>query len=87
MIFQTSLEYYLCFNGKRSKKVQDRYRVEFIYIIDSKKVHKSVKAFGLNCPNCGAPVTDIGVKVCKYCGSGTVEIVKKVWVLSNIESY
>ena len=87
MYFQTSLEYNLKVKDKRSKKVQDRYKVEFIYIVDSKKVHQEVKALGLNCPNCGAPITDVGVKVCKYCGSGAVEIVKRVWVLNNIESY
>lgn len=87
MIFQTSLEYYLSLNGKRSKKVQDRYKVEFIYIVDSKQVGKKAKALGLNCPNCGAPITDTGVKTCKYCGSGTIEIVKRVWILNNIESY
>jgi len=87
MYFQTSLEYYLSFNGKRKKKVQDRYKVDFIYIIDSKKVHKKVKSLGLNCPNCGAPITDVGVKVCKYCGSGDIEIVKRVWIFNNIENY
>ena len=87
MYFQTSLEYYLHINGKRSKKVQDCYKVEFIYIVDSNQVGDEVKSLGLNCPNCGAPITDIGVKVCKYCGSGNVEIVKRVWVLNNIENY
>lgn len=87
MVFQTSFEYSLSLDGKRSKKVQDRYRVEFIYIIDSKKAKKKAKSLGLNCPNCGAPITDVGIKVCKYCGSGNVEVVKRVWVLNNIEKY
>lgn len=87
MYFQTSLEYYLKIDGKRTKKVQDRYKIDFIYVVDSKQVHKKAKALGLNCPNCGAPITDVGVKVCKYCGSGDIEIVKRVWIFNNIESY
>ena len=87
MYFQTSLEYYLKLDGKRKKKVQDRYKVDFIYIVDEKQVHKEAKALGLNCPNCGAPITDVGMKVCKYCGSGNIEIVKRVWIFNNIESF
>lgn len=87
MYFQTSLEYYLTTNKTRRKKVQDRYKVDFIYIVDSSKVSDNEKALGLNCPNCGAPITDIGVKTCKYCGSGAIEIVDRVWVFNNIESY
>lgn len=87
MYFQSSLEYNLSTNGKRSKKVQDRYKVNFIYIVDSKQVHSKAKSLGLNCPNCGAPIKDVGVKKCKYCGSGTVEIVKRVWIFNNIENY
>lgn len=87
MYFQTSLEYYLTVKGKRTKKVQDRYKVEFIYIVDSSKANIKDKSLGLNCPNCGAPITDIGVKVCQYCGSGNIEIVKRTWNFNNIESY
>ena len=87
MNFQTSLEYYLTTDKKRRKKVQDRYKVNFIYIIDSSKISDTKKSLGLNCPNCGAPITDIGIKTCKYCGSGVLEIVDRVWVFNNIESY
>lgn len=87
MNFQTSLEYYLTTDKKRRKKVQDRYKVNFIYIIDSSKISDNEKSLGLNCPNCGAPVTDIGIKTCKYCGSGVLEIVDRVWVFNNVESY
>lgn len=87
MYFQTSLEYYLTTNKIKRKKVQDRYKVDFIYIVDSSKVSDNEKALGLNCPNCGAPITDIGVKTCKYCGSGALEIVNRVWAFNNIESY
>lgn len=87
MNFQTSLEYYFTTNKNRRKKVQDRYKVDFVYIIDSNQVSDNEKVLGLNCPNCGAPITDIGVKTCKYCGSGALEIVNRVWSFNNIESY
>ena len=87
MYFQTSLEYYLTTNKKRRKKVQDRYKVDFVYIVDSNQVSDNEKALGLNCPNCGAPISDVGVKTCKYCGSGALEIVNRVWTFNNIENY
>ena len=87
MNFQTSLEYYLTTDKKRRRKIQDRYKINFVYIIDSNQVNDHEKLLGLNCPNCGAPITDTGVKTCKYCGSGALEIVKRVWVFNNIESY
>ena len=75
------------YNKKRCKKVQDRYKVDFVYIVDSNQVSDNEKALGLNCPNCGAPISDVGVKTCKYCGSGALEIVNRVWTFNNIENY
>ena len=83
----TRIQYYLTTDKKRRKKIQDRYKINFVYIIDSNQVNDHEKLLGLNCPNCGAPITDTGVKTCKYCGSGALEIVKRVWVFNNIESY
>lgn len=84
MKFQTSLEYRYKKNNGEYKKIQDRITTEFIYIIDAEQVSKSSKALGLNCPNCGAPVKNIGEKYCDYCGSGIKDIVKKTWILNNI---
>lgn len=86
LYFQTSLEYNEIIEGNR-KKIQDRYRVEFIYIIDANQVTSDQKGLGLNCPNCGAPIQTLGEKYCVYCGSGIKEIVKKSWTLNNIEKY
>ena len=83
LYFQTSLEYYMSINGER-KKVQDRYKTEFIYVIDGEKFTNDKKLIGLNCPNCGAPIKNLGYKNCSYCGTGIVDFVKKTWVLSNI---
>lgn len=85
--FQTSLEYFYKKGNEIGKKIQDRFRVEFIYIIDESKVDVDKKILGLNCPNCGAPITHVGVKTCVYCGTGINEIVKRVWSLNNIINY
>lgn len=77
----SSLEYV-----ENGKKIQTRFMVEYIYIIDSLKVG-SVKALGLNCPNCGAPVKKLGHKSCEYCGTGVLDIVKKNWIANNIREY
>ena len=82
----SSFEYILKTNEK-TKKVQDRAKVEFIYIIDTNKVDANKKVLGINCPNCGAPVTDLGNKTCKYCGTSVVDIVKKVWTINDVKFY
>lgn len=83
----SSIEYICKRNNEVSKKIQERYITEFIYIIDESKVSKEMKGLGLNCPNCGAPITTLGEKYCTYCGTGIKEIVKKSWTLNNIANY
>lgn len=84
---QSGLEYYFKFGNSIGKKIQDRFRVEFIYVIDESKIDNTIKSLGLNCPNCGAPIKTLGEKYCHYCGSGIKEIVKKTWSLNNIKNY
>ena len=82
----TSLEYF--YEKKRKDKVvvdytkykkQTLYTVEFIYIYDPNKINKYQSLIGINCPNCGAPIKDLGNKVCRYCGSGLEDINLKSW--------
>lgn len=87
LYLETALEYYCKKNNEIKKKIQDRYKLEYIYIIDISKVSINKKALGLNCPNCGAPVKTVGDKYCLYCGSGISDIVKKTWNLNNIKQY
>lgn len=82
---QASFEYYKKIGDKIGKKVQDRLKIEFVYIIDELQYDGEVKAIGLKCPNCGAPVTSLGNKVCSYCGTGIKDLVKKNWVLNKIK--
>ena len=84
--FASSLEYFYKKDDEAGKKIQTRYKCEYIYIIDSLKVG-DVKALGLNCPNCGAPIKTLGHKYCEYCNTGVIDIVKKNWTINNIKEY
>ena len=83
----TALEYIYSKNNKSPQKVQTRFELEYIYIIDEDKISSQVKGIGLNCPNCGAPIKNLGSKSCSYCGSGIIDIVKRTWVLNNIKEF
>lgn len=85
--FQSSFEYVLKVGEEKPKKVQSRMNTECIYIVDEKTVSAKEKTLGLNCPNCGAPLKGVGQRVCKYCGTGTEDIVKRSWTINNIAEY
>lgn len=91
--FQTALE---CFHyidsssgikeGSQSYKYQTKYNVDLIYIQDRDLVENELDhALGVNCPNCGAPLSSLGAKVCEYCGTPVVEINIRAWTFSNVE--
>ena len=83
----TAFEYYEKNGTKPMKKVQKRIKTEFIYIIDASKVKASLKSLGLNCPNCGAPLRNLGQKKCEYCNTLIVDLVKKSFILNDIIEY
>ena len=85
--FASSYEYFYKKGDSIRKKVQDRCRCEFIYVIDVDKVSHSHKVLGLNCPNCGSPIKDLGTKNCSYCGTGVIDIVSKSWTCNDIVTY
>ena len=87
LYFATSFQYMLEKSDGSSKKVQDRVRCEYIYVIDSSKVTKDINVLGISCPNCGSPITSLGEKSCSYCGSGVVDIVSKVWIINDLVQY
>ena len=84
--FGSSFQYILN-EGSKTKKVQDRAKIEFIYVIDANKVDYKKKVLGINCPNCGAPIKKLGNKSCSYCGSHIIDIVKKVWTINDVKFY
>lgn len=67
-------------DGDRQRKTQTKYNVELVYVqdVDEAKVGTSV---GITCPQCGAPVKNLGAKYCEYCGCGIVELNIRVWSL------
>ena len=93
--FQSSLE---CFHyttdlgdnsvkdGSKEYKYQTRYNVDLIYIQDRNKVENELDhALGINCPNCGAPLSTLGAKVCEYCGTPVVTVNLYAWTFNNVE--
>ena len=86
IVFSSAFQYYLEVDGE-SKRVQDRAKVEYIYIINELEVPISKSVLGIHCPNCGSPITTLGEKKCSYCGSAVVEIYSKVFTCNNILRY
>ena len=73
-------------DGSNDYKYQTKYNTDLIYIQDRNLIKNELdNALGVNCPNCGAPVSTLNAKFCEYCGSGIVEINIRAWSFSNVE--
>lgn len=92
--FQTAVQYYYTktdqngklLEGNRDLYTQSKYNISVIYIQDRNLVEKETDySLGINCPNCGAPVSGLGSKTCAYCGTPIVELNIYAWTFSNIE--
>lgn len=66
--------------GEKERKQQTKYNMEWVYIQDA-KLAKTDNAKGTVCPNCGAPVTNLGNMYCEYCGTAVTPLNIKVWSL------
>lgn len=87
LYFATAFQYIYKKNDDILKKVQDRVKCEYIYVYDLMEVDASKKTLGLNCPNCGSPITELGHKNCSYCGSKIIDVISKVWNINDIVRY
>lgn len=68
--------------GRRKLPVQTRYNIELMYVQDAARAGAG-DAVGVNCPNCGAPVTKLGAKFCEYCGTEVIPVNIQVWSISG----
>ncbi|RKI89560.1 zinc ribbon domain-containing protein [Parablautia intestinalis] len=91
--FQSAVQYYYTITdengkimgGRSDMLTQSRYNTDVIYIQDREKVEdERGLSLGLNCPNCGAPISGTGSKVCEYCGTPVIEVNIHAWTFSNI---
>lgn len=93
ILFVTSVEYFTYIkdqNGKiifgdKEYKTQTVYETELVYVQDIDKANTEGSSIGLNCPNCGAPIKNLGVKFCEYCGTGVTEINIRSWKFNSIK--
>lgn len=82
LVFQTAVGYKVSKNGDIQRK-EDRFNTEFVYIYNYKNI-ESHESISLQCPNCGAPIQHLGVKVCPYCNAGIIDLATKTWKLNDI---
>lgn len=66
--------------GNADRLTQTKYNVEVVYIQDE-QLTKIDNAVGTTCPNCGAPIKNLGAMYCEYCGLAVTPINLKVWTL------
>lgn len=72
--------------GSKEVKTQSKYDVEVIYIQDRELINDTAdQALGVNCPNCGAPLSGVGAKRCIYCDTPVVEFNIRTWNFSDVE--
>ena len=74
-------------NGRKDLKRQTVFETSYTYIQDSDKLQESgnYSSASLSCPNCGAPIKNLGSKFCEYCGSGVKEINIYSWSFTDIK--
>ena len=70
--------------GEKDEKLQTLDEVDLIYLQDADKMGVLGEGLGLTCPNCGAPIKNLGQKFCLYCGTGVVEVNARVWKFNAV---
>lgn len=92
VLFEVAVEYYsyivdadgkVVF-GSKDNKMQTVYEVELVYVQDADKMGVHGDALGINCPNCGAPIKNLGEKFCEYCGTAVKEINIRAWKFNAV---
>lgn len=71
--------------GRKDLQEQTKYNVEVSYIQDYELVEDLGDAgLALNCPNCGAPLPEVGAKVCAYCDTPVIEFNIRTWNFTRV---
>ena len=70
--------------GNPDRRFQTRYDIDLMYIQDVSKVAEGERFTSNNCPNCGAPIKTLGVKMCPYCGTGVENINIRSWSINRL---
>lgn len=91
--FQASIQYYYYITqndqiktGRKDQLNQAKYEIELVYIQDRDLARESGdSALGITCPNCAAPISNLGAKHCIYCGSPIVEFNIHAWSFSAVK--
>ena len=71
-------------SGSKEEKKQAIYQIGLVYVQDIDKVGNHLEGLGINCPNCGAPVKNLGSKFCEYCGTSISEINIRAWRFNSV---
>ncbi len=74
-------------DGSKTTVQQEKYNIELHYVQNTEALsnYAQSRSIGLTCPNCGAPITQLGQKTCAYCGSGIVELNAYAWEFCRYE--
>ena len=91
--FQASIQYYHYImegnnikTGYKDRLTQSKYEIQLVYIQDRDFIQNSDdSSLGLTCPNCAAPVTNLGAKHCIYCGTPIVEFNIHAWNFISVK--
>ncbi|MCI2049264.1 MAG: hypothetical protein LKJ76_06025 [Lachnospiraceae bacterium] len=89
ILVQSSVGYVCTIDGQeepavKDKREQHRFDIEIVYVQDLSKVGAHATSFGMNCRNCGAPITDLGAVRCPYCGEALEPVNIRVWHINKL---
>ncbi len=84
IVFQLAIEYMLTDKDiSIPQKTQTRIETQWIFLPSEDNFDTdNLKSF--NCPNCGAPISDLSNRICTYCSSATEIDFTKTWRLNSI---
>ncbi|MBQ7766061.1 MAG: hypothetical protein IJ397_04380 [Lachnospiraceae bacterium] len=91
--FQAAIQYYHYIlegdrikTGRKDQMTQAKYEIQLMYVQNRDLAKESANsAMGINCPNCAAPISNLGAKHCIYCGTPIVEFNIHAWNFSAIK--